>query len=127
MESNNLVEFLQTSFHVSLGATTALIESLQDPQKREENFSQLNTSFDQQLATLEEKGKITEQEARSYLESIWAQSNESASSAASGAPTNTSATPSTNGTNANTQKEIEELTEQIAALRTELEQRRQSK
>ncbi|NES23159.1 MAG: hypothetical protein F6K41_30640 [Symploca sp. SIO3E6] len=126
MDSNNLVQFLQSGFHVSLGATTALIESLQDPQKREENFSQLNTSFDQQLATLEEKGKITEQEARSYLESIWAQSNDSGSSASAGSPTNTSATPSTSVTNANTQQEIEELTAQIAALRTELEQQRQS-
>ncbi|NEQ68043.1 MAG: hypothetical protein F6K21_21550 [Symploca sp. SIO2D2] len=127
MDSNNLVQFFQAGFHVSLGATTALIESLQDPQKREENFSQLNTSFDQQLATLEEKGKITEQEARSYLESMWAQSNESGSSTTSGAPTNTSATPSASSTNANTQQEIEELTEQIAALRTELEKQRQSK
>ncbi|NEP59992.1 MAG: hypothetical protein F6K31_23805 [Symploca sp. SIO2G7] len=126
MESNNLVQFLQSSFHVSLGATTALIESLQDSQKREENFSQLNTSFDQQLATLEEKGKITEQEARSYLESIWAQSNNSGSSASTDATTNTSAAPSTS-TTANTQQEIEELTAQIAALRTELEQLRQSK
>ncbi|NET58450.1 MAG: hypothetical protein F6K47_20530 [Symploca sp. SIO2E6] len=122
MDSNNLVEFLQTGFHVSLGATTALIESLQDPQKREENVSLLNASFDQQLTTLVEKGKITEQEARTYMESMWTQPNNSDSSA-----TDTSATPSTSTTNAKTQQEIEELTAEIAALRTELEQQRQSK
>jgi len=126
MDSNNLVQFLQTGFHVSLGATTALIESLQDPQKREENFSQLNSSFDQQLATLEEKGKITEQEARSYIESMWTQPNNSGSSASADTATNTSATPPTSTATANTQQEIEELTAQIAALRAELEQLRQS-
>jgi polyhydroxyalkanoate synthesis regulator phasin len=126
MDSNNLVQFLQTGFHVSLGITTALIESLQDPQKREENFSQLNSDFEQQLATLEEKGKITEQEARSYLESMWTQQNNSGSSASADTPTNTSATSPTSTTTANTQQEIEELTAQISALRTELEQLRQS-
>ena len=125
MDSNNLLEFLQTGFHVSLGATTALIESLQDPQKREENFSSLNSDFEQQLTRLAEKGKITEQEARSYLESMWTQANNSGEPASTATPTNTSVTPPTS-TTTNTQQEIEELTAQIAALRTELEQLRQS-
>lgn len=125
MDSNNILEFLQTGFHVSLGATTALIESLQDPQKREENFSSLNSDFEQQLTRLAEKGKITEQEARSYLESMWAQPNNSGEPTSTATPTNTSVTSPTK-TTTNTQQEIEELTAQIAALRTELEQLRQS-
>ncbi len=124
MNSNALVQFLQTGFRVSLGATTSLIETIQDPLKREENLSQLSSQLSQRVAEWAEKGEITEQEARIFLESLLRQqSNPGTSTTAT--PSGTVTTPPTTTTAPpNVQLEIEELTAQIAAIRTELEKLR---
>jgi polyhydroxyalkanoate synthesis regulator phasin len=126
MNSNNLLQLLQTGLRVSLGATTSLVETLQDPQKREENLSQLRSELSQRIAEWEEKGLITEQEARSFIEAIWRQQSNQGSSATTGTPTETPVTPPKTATSPNVQLEIEELTAQIAAIRTELEKLRNS-
>lgn len=119
MNSNNLVEFLQTGFRVSLGATASLVEILQDSQKREENLNQLRSELSQKVTQWAEKGETTEQEARNFIEQMWQRQGNSASPGA----TETSSTPAASQ---NTQQEIEELTAQIAAIRTELQQMRES-
>ncbi|HEY9794096.1 MAG TPA: hypothetical protein V6D30_00530 [Leptolyngbyaceae cyanobacterium] len=124
MNSNNLLQLLQSGFRVSLGATTSLVETLQDPQKREENFSQLRFELSQRVAEWEEKGLITEQEARSFIETILRQPSNSGGSSATRTPSNTATTPPTPAASPNVQLEIEELTVQIAAIRTELEKLR---
>lgn len=124
MNSNNLLQLLQSGFRVSLGATTSLVETLQDPQKREENFSQLRFELSQRVAEWEEKGLITEQEARSFIETILRQPSNSGGSSATRTPSNTATTPPTPAASPNVQLEIEELTLQIAAIRTELEKLR---
>lgn len=126
MNSNNLLQLLQTGLRVSLGATTSLVETLQDPQKREENFSQLRSELSQRITEWEEKGLITEQEARRFIEAIWRQQSNQGSSSTTATPTETSATPSKTAASPNVQLEIEELTAQIAAIRTELEKLRNS-
>src|ERR687885_1204264 len=124
MNSNNLLDLLQTGFRVSLGATTSLVETLQDSQKREESLSQLRFELSQRVTEWAEKGAITEQEARSFIEQIWRQQSATGGSPATETPPDTYAAPPTTAASPNAQLEIEELTAQIAAIRTELEQLR---
>ena len=126
MNSNNLVEFLQTGFRVSLGATASLVEILQDSQKREENLSQLRSDFSQKVTEWAEKGETTEQEARNFIEQMLQRQANSATSGGTETPRDTPVTYSTPAASQNTQQEIQELTAQIAAIRTELEQMRDS-
>lgn len=125
MNSNNLVQLLQTGFRVSLGATTSLVETLQDSQKREENLSQLRSQLSERVTEWAQKGEITEQEARNFIETMLRQQSSSGTSSATGTPSNTVTTgPTTPVASPNVQLEIEELTAQIAAIRTELEKLR---
>ncbi|HEY9667865.1 MAG TPA: hypothetical protein V6C91_13725 [Coleofasciculaceae cyanobacterium] len=125
MNSNNLVNLLQTGLRVSLGATTSFVETLQDPQKREESLSQLRLQLSERITEWAQKGEITEQEARRLIEQIWRQSRNSEPSPATGTPSDMVPPPTTVAA-PNVQLEIEELTAQIAAIRTELEKRRNS-
>jgi len=127
MNSNHLVDLLQTGFRVSLGATTSLVETLQDSQKREESLSQLRSELSQRVTEWAEKGAITEQEARSFIEQIWRQQSAPGRSPATETSPDTYAAPPTTAAAPNAQLEIEELTAQIAAIRTELEQLRNSR
>ncbi|MFB2936236.1 hypothetical protein ACE1B6_13365 [Aerosakkonemataceae cyanobacterium BLCC-F154] len=132
MDSDSLIQFLQNGFRLSVGATAALIESLQDSQKREEILAKLNRSeFSEVAAELTKKGEITEQEAREFVDSLWHQQNQQSQQSqpnnqtSSDAP-GTSATTTTDNPVAspNVQQELQELTAQVAALRAELEKLR---
>jgi polyhydroxyalkanoate synthesis regulator phasin len=128
MNFNTLLQSVQTGFRVSLGATTSLIETLQDPQKREENLSQLNSQFSQKVIEWAEKGQITEQEARRFIDEILRRQSNPEHPPTTATPSDRVTTPSTSTASAppNVQLEIEELTVQIAAIRTELEKLRNS-
>lgn len=121
MNSNNLLQLLQTGFHASLGATTSLVETIQDPQKREESLSQLRFQLSERLAEWVQKGEITEQEARSFIETVLRQQSNSATPSTGTASYPVETAPTAPVTSPNVQLEIEELTAQIAAIRTELE------
>lgn len=115
MNSDNLLELLQTGFRASVGATTSLVETLQDPQK-----------LGEQVAEWAEKGEITEQEARRFIDSLLGQQASSSgrsSSTTTGTPSSTTTTTTSTTPTAppNVQLELEELTARIAAIRTELE------
>jgi len=122
MKSNNFLELLQTGFRASLGATTSLVETLQNPQKREETLSEIS----QKVTEWAEKGEITEQEARSFIEEMLRQTKRSGSSPTAETPSETYAAPPTTSATPQTQRSIEELTAQISAVRTELEKLRDS-
>lgn len=124
MNSNNLLNIVQTGFRVSLGATTSLIETLQDPQKREENLYQLNSQLTQRIAEWAEKGAITEQEARRFIDEMLRQRSNPERSPATATPSETVTTSPKTTASPNVQLEIEELTAQISAIRTELEKLR---
>ncbi|MBW4522855.1 MAG: hypothetical protein KME16_24725 [Scytolyngbya sp. HA4215-MV1] len=116
MNSDILVQLLQKGFRVTLGATASLIEILQDPQKREENLTKLRLDLTQLTEEWAEKGLVTEQEARSFVDTVLSQRGGQASATAT-PPSSTTATPEVQG-------ELHELTEQIAAIRMELEKLR---
>ena len=126
MNSDNLIQLLQQGFRVSLGATTSLIESLQDSQKREETLSKLMRSeFSQLTEEWAEKGEITEREARNYVDALLRQQTSQTTGETSGATNTSPTTPAPTTVAApDVQLEIQELTAQIAAMRAELEQMR---
>ncbi len=120
MNSDNLTQLLQQGFHITLGVTASLVETLQDPQKRTENLSQLRSELDQLATELAAKGEMTEQEARDFISTLLNQVSKQQSSPTEGSPCNIDPT-STEVAPPDVQLEVQELTAQIAAIRTELE------
>jgi len=121
---NNLFDLMQKSFRVSLGATTALVESLQDPQKRDENWTKMQTDFGQLTEEWAEKGAVTEQEARSFVDNLM--SEPASQSTASTSDPSSATTTGTPTADPDIQQELQELTAHIIALREELEKLRES-
>ncbi|GAB4237557.1 MAG: hypothetical protein Kow0049_23440 [Stanieria sp.] len=115
---------MQQSFHVAVGAATDLCETFADPQKRTETLSNLQTELSEKTGEWAKKGQITEQEARRNLETFLNQRGWRQTAATSQTTTETASnhTPTDN----NIESELQELTEQIIALRNELEQLRKS-
>lgn len=128
MTANNFLELAQKSFRITLGATASLIETLQDPQRRSENFSRLKTEFDQLAEEWEVKGVSTEQEARSFVDNWLNQRSPErpvSSDAASYTPPPASPTSSATSAPANIQQDLQDLTTQLAEIRAELEKLRE--
>jgi polyhydroxyalkanoate synthesis regulator phasin len=126
MESNNnFLNLVQQGFRTAVGATTSLMETLQDPQKREQTLSELNEEWQKKSQEWAEKGATTEQEARRLIENFWqkkspeSNTDESTGESTPDASTASSAKP-------NPAREVQELTEAIVSLRTELEKTNQS-
>lgn len=121
MNPDDVLQTLQKGFRVTLGATTALVESLQDPQRREENLAKLKSNPNQLADELALKGEVTEQEARTFVDNLLAQRSgqpDSSSSFTRSAPTGPAVSPEV-------QADLQDLTTQIAAMRAELERLRQ--
>jgi len=125
MNLDNLPQILQTGFHLTLGATSFLIETFQDPLKRSENLDKLQQSdFGLLASELLEKGEMTDREARNFVDTIFSgpgdrenAESQSVSHKQSGTGTDT---PPESVVQPDV-KEIQELTAQMAALRAELE------
>jgi DNA phosphorothioation-dependent restriction protein DptG len=140
MDTIDLEKLFQRGYYVTLGATSSLIEVIQDPSKREENLKRLGRSFDEITQELAEKGVTTEAEARSYVDKFISQqvsgtSTNSSESTGLTTVTTTAKTVDDNATESSTatvdntvkasmRDEIRELTQQLASLRSELEQSR---
>ncbi|MDX2243532.1 MAG: hypothetical protein NW224_22860 [Leptolyngbyaceae cyanobacterium bins.302] len=121
MNSDSLIQLLQSSVRVTLGATTSLIEVLQDPTKRNENLTKLRQEWSKLSEEWESKGTVTEQEARAFVNNWFTQRNASAGSASSATVTVEAPVVTTTP---DVQVELQELTAQIAAIRSELEKMR---
>ena len=125
MDPEKLPQILQTGFHLTLGATSFLIETLQDPLKREENLGKLKSDLGVLADELLEKGEMTDREARNFVDTIFSEpshrentDSESVSPKQSDSSTNNSPD---SAITTEVQLEIQELTAQMVALRTELE------
>ncbi|WP_434686226.1 hypothetical protein [Pseudanabaena minima] len=140
MDTIDLEKLFQRGYYVTLGATSSLLEVIQDPTKREENLKRLGRSFDEITQELAEKGVTTEAEARSYVDKFIAQqvngsSTTTSESAGLTTVTTTAKTVDDNTTDSPSERsnqsikasmrdEIKELTDQLAGLRSELEKLR---
>ena len=126
MNSNNFFDLVHQGFRTAVGATASLVETFQDPQKREETFSELNTQWQKRTQEWAEKGESTEKEARRMVEDFLQKQG-----ANQGKGTSTSIEDNLNNNNVtnssspkpNVATEIQELTQTIVSLRTELEQK----
>jgi len=107
-----------------LGATASLVESVQDPQKREQNLELLKTDSNLLLEQLAQKGETTEQVARSFVDLLITPTDRTESTPTYGTPSSTVTTSTTSVAQQDVQIELQELTAQIAAMRTELEKLR---
>lgn len=120
MNSDSLIELLHSSVRVALGATTSLLEVLQDPTKRDANLTKLRQEWSKLSEEWEVKGESAEQDARTFVNNLFNQRPTGSSGGATG--TATAEAPTT--TSHDVQVEIQELTTQIAAIRAELEKLR---
>jgi polyhydroxyalkanoate synthesis regulator phasin len=116
MNPDTLIQTLQKGYRVTIGATASVIESLQDSQSREENFAKLRSDPNQLIEELAIKGETTEREARSFVDGVFSQAHDTPSPYETSAPM----PPRTVAI----QQELQELTAQLAAIRTELERLR---
>jgi polyhydroxyalkanoate synthesis regulator phasin len=150
MNSDTLIQMLQKGFRVTLGATTSLVEVVQDserrtenltrlqqectqtatsiveaiqnPQKREENLNRLQQEWNQLSDEWVVKGEATEQEARTFVNTLLNQRSGQQSTSGSG----TAKTATEPTVSPEMQNELQELIDQIASVRTELENNRKS-
>ena len=124
MNSNSFLQVIKQGFRVTIGATASLMETIQDPQKRTEALSQMQTELEQKTREWAQKGEVTEQEARRIIDNLISQRGWQKNPDVS----NSSSQPSssTNSPKNPVRADLEELTEQIIALRKDLENLRKS-
>ncbi|MGA0199217.1 MAG: hypothetical protein ACO3NK_08860 [Prochlorotrichaceae cyanobacterium] len=117
--ATDLPQLLENGLRFTLGAGTALMDSLQDTEKRETTLNRLQTDFDGLSQEWVDRGTQTEQEARQFVETLLAGSglpNFNAPASTATVTTTATAVPHT------VQDDLKELTAQIIALREALEE-----
>ena len=125
MNTHDILQLLRQGFQVSIGAATSLIEVLQNLQKSSDRFSELQIQLTQKVQELARKGEVTEQEVCRLMNEWLNQQQEERSSTFTNENSDGKLTFSSNG-NKNAPETIKKLTEQVIALRIELENLRQS-
>lgn len=125
MNATNLTNLLQQGFHLTLGATASLVETLQDPQKRTENLSQISSELSHLANEWAAKGEMTEQEARNFATNFLNQLRNQVPTTSEASSTTVTNTP-TEVAPLEVRLDLQELTVEIAAMRAELEKLRNS-
>jgi len=120
MNPDTISQTLQKGFRVTLGATASLLEALQDPQGSSQKFSDIGTDMDRLTEELETKGEATEQEARQFVDGLMTQMPNPFSSSPD-ASTQTVSAVATPVADSSIQGELEELTQELAAIRQDIE------
>lgn len=116
MNSDTAMDLLKKGFRITLGASTSLVESIQDPLKREENLAQMQsnpTAFAEQLA---EKGAVAEVEARRFVDSVVTQYGGSSSTPSGNGPS----PATTSSIDPSLERALRDLTAELAQIRSEL-------
>lgn len=122
MNPDTLTETIHKGFRVTLGATASLVDAIRDPQGSQAKFSAIGNDMDLLTQELEAKGADTEREARVMVDSLMDQMgqipNPFVQPPASEATVDTVATPVAD---ASMQAELNLLTQELSALRQEIE------
>ncbi len=132
MAANDPIQLLQKGLRVTLGGVATLLETIQDPSKREANLGKLQMDLSELAQDLEVKGEVTEQEARNFVDSLLARSGQPTQGQEPGSsgpteipiddePGFTAPPPPTDPS---VQADLQELIQQVASLRSELERLR---
>lgn len=116
MSSDPITQTLQKGFRMAIGAGASFVESVQDAQKWDENMQRLTTDFESLSQEWEQKGEVTEQEARSAVDAWVSQQGFNQ-------PSNGPTTVNTTATTAapDVAEDLKDLTNQVSSLRAELE------
>ena len=122
MNSDTAIDLLKKGFRITLGASTSLVESIQDPLKREENLAQMQANPNAFAETLAEKGAVAEVEARKFVDSVVTQYSASRSSGTSSSGGGYASAATTSSIDPTLERELREFTTQLAVLRAELSQ-----
>lgn len=128
MNAQQLTDLCHQGFQVTLGATSSLIEILQNPDKRHENLGKIQSQFSELAQEWAEKGKTTEREARNFVDTILSQGSQNFNTDTTAITTQAEVVSSTIPLMLDPEpvKEIQELTTQISELREELRRLRDS-
>lgn len=127
MDSNKVFSVIQQGFRTVVGATSTVVETIQDPEKREQTLSQLNQELSKKAEEWAQKGEVTEKEARRLMENFIQKQKENKDKNPTESTNNSSDNVSNvSYYNPNSFKEIQELTEAIISLRSDLEQANKS-
>lgn len=115
MDSNNITNILQQGFRTLIGATAEAIETIQNTEKRNQTLSQLTTELQKKSQQWQEKGTLTEEEAKKIIEKLFQHQNHRST-------TNDNFTQEIEVKTAdNPYQNIQQLTQDIISLRQELE------
>lgn len=117
INSQNLIDTLQQGFRISVGAAATLVETLQNPQKRDATLQDIKEQWDARSQEWATKGTDAEAEARKMVETLWQKRTGQSSTH------QTTASPSPPP--GDMASELKDLTQQLAELRSELESLRQ--
>ena len=122
MNPDNLTQIIQTGFHLTLGATSFFMETLQNSSKRDENLNKLNSDFNQLTEEWAQRGERTEREARNFVDTILNQQNCQVNTDSINVPS----TPVSDFVQSDIQRDLLELTQEVADLRAALQQSQKS-
>jgi hypothetical protein len=116
MNSDTALDLLKKGFRITLGASTSLVESIQDPLKREENLALIQSNPNAFAELLAEKGAVAEVEARRMVDSVVTQYGGSSSTASSNDPS----PATTSSIDPSLERALLDLTAELAQIRSEL-------
>ena len=122
MNPDNLTQIIQKGFHLTLGATSFFMETLQKSSKRDENLNKLNSDFNQLTEEWAQRGEMTEREARNFVDTILNQQNSQVNTDSINVPS----TPVSDFVQSDIQRDLLELTQEVADLRAALQQSQKS-
>lgn len=115
MDNNNLINFVQQGFRTVIGATADAIETIQNTDKRTQVISELTSELQKKSQEWQEKGTLTEEEAKKIIEKFFQYQGNNSDS-------DDNFTQEVEVKTAdNPYKNIQQLTQEIIALREELE------
>lgn len=117
MSSDPITQTLQKGFRTVIGAGASFVESVQDAQKWDANMQRLTTDFGSLAQEWEQKGEVTEQEARSVVDA-WVSQQGFSQDSNSGAKT---VTTTASAADPDVAADLKDLTDQVSSLRAELE------
>ena len=122
MNPDDLTQIMQKAFRTTLGATSFFMETLQDSSKRDENLNKLNSDFNQLTEEWAQRGEMTEREARNFVDTILNQQNSQVNTDSINVPS----TPVSDFVQSDIQRDLLELTQEVADLRAALQQSQKS-
>lgn len=116
MNPDTILQSVQKSFHTTLGAASFVVDLVQQPDQRDANLNRLQTDLNQLMEEWAVKGEQTEQEARTFVETLV---NQPGSTSSNAPPEGPVAPP-------DIQADLRTLIIEISAIRADLENNRES-